>query len=154
MLRSLRLGLGGFVCGIVVSLSVCAVAAPTAEQRDQMKEISTAITKAGNLFKSGKFKESADVIKDVQDKLDKLSTAGGKDLLPQLEALFTKLERAHALLELEGIDLPPLKKPSADAPASKPGEKPASGDVSFVKDIAPLLITRSGAATSISSAAG
>ncbi len=39
-------------------------AAPTAEQRAEILALGTQMTKAGNLYKAGKFKEAADVVKD------------------------------------------------------------------------------------------
>jgi len=124
-----------------------AVAAPTPKQREESRDLGLAITKAGNLFKSGKFKEAADVLKDVQSRMEKLATEGGKDVAPLVDPLFAKLERAHALLELEGITLPPLKKPTLDAPADKPAPgAPAgkNGEISFVTHVAPVLISKCG----------
>lgn len=125
-----------------------ATAAPTAKQREESRELGLAITKAGGLYKDGKLKEAADLLKDVQGRLEKLSTDGGKDVLPLVDPLFGKLERAHALLELEGITLPPLKKPTGEAPPAKPGEKPGAapknGELSFVTHIAPIMISKCG----------
>ncbi len=49
----------------------------------------------------------------------------------------------HVKLELEGFEFPPLKKPEAGSstPASS---TPTAGSVSFVKQVAPLLVTKCG----------
>lgn len=135
---------------VALSGAQAAWSAPTPKQREESRELGQAITKAGTLFKDGKFKEAADILKDVQSRMDKLVADGGKDVVPLVDPLFAKLERAHALLELEGITLPPLKKPVAEAPATKPAPgAPAvpagkNGEVSFVTHVAPLLISKCG----------
>lgn len=150
-MRSVRgvdsLALGGKILAGVVSLILGLAAsasrleaAPTPQQRETARELSVAVTKAGNLFKDGKFKESAEVIKDVQARLEKLVADGGKDVEPLVDGIFAKLERAHALLELEGITLPELKKPAA--PGGKPGA--GAGGVSFVSQVTPVLVAKCG----------
>ncbi|HND50924.1 MAG TPA: hypothetical protein PLV92_00950 [Pirellulaceae bacterium] len=145
-----------FVALLIGATELAQAAPPTADQREEARTLSVALTRAGNLFKEGKFKESADAVKDVQSKVEKLATTGGRDVMPLIEPLVGKLERAHALLELEGIELPPLKK-MADlaAAAAKPAEtkpaagKPAAGgvpagEVSFVTHVVPVLVGKCG----------
>lgn len=152
-MRRLKRWIGA--CGVAVGLWIGSTggggtvegAPPTAAQRSEARDLSVAVTKAGNLFKDGKFKESADVLKDVQGRLEKLVAEGGADITPLVEPLFGKLERAHALLELEGVTLPPLKKPTeAGAPADKPapGAPPKNGELSFVNHVAPVMISKCG----------
>ncbi|MEY4176634.1 MAG: hypothetical protein RLY70_208 [Planctomycetota bacterium] len=125
-----------------------AFAAPTPAQREEIAALGTALTRAGNLYKQGKHAESGAVVKEVQAKVEKLAAAD-KSLLSFLESLYTKLERAHAVLELEGVELPPLKKPSDVEPeakpaAGKPGAGPPTGAVSFSKHVVPILIGKCG----------
>ena len=120
--------------------------APTAAQREEISQLSVSLTKAGNLFKQGKHSESAELVKDVQGKVEKLA-ASDQALGPFLDALFGKLERAHALLELEGYELPPLKKPSAVEPQGRPMPgKPGSpnGALSFSTHVVPILVGKCG----------
>jgi hypothetical protein len=126
-------------------------AAPNAEQRAEILALGTQMTKAGNLYKAGKFKEAADVVKEAQARLDKLADGADAKLVEALSPLHKRLIQAHALLELEGVTLPELKpleaKPAADKPAGgKPGEPAAApaGAVSFVKQVAPILNSRCG----------
>ncbi|MFM7845495.1 MAG: c-type cytochrome domain-containing protein [Planctomycetota bacterium] len=151
---SLRVpSLCGWLLGLLLGWSVVAgtnvvEAAPsTAEEREAIRELSVSLTKAGNLYKEGKFKESADVVKDVQGKVETLAASGKRDLLPLIDPLYGKLERAHALLELEGLELPVLKKPrdvAADAPAKPQPGAPGTGGVSFVKQVVPILMSKCG----------
>ncbi|MDX1948362.1 MAG: c-type cytochrome domain-containing protein [Pirellulaceae bacterium] len=134
------------VAGLLLTFGSLALAAPTAEQRAEIAAINTLMTKAGNLFKDGKFKECADVIKDAQPRLEKLAEKADEQTLLQLLPIHKKLVNAHALLELEGVTLPELK-PLATKPADKPAEPGApgaAGGISFVKQVAPILNSRCG----------
>src|SRR5262245_7204245 len=84
-------------------------AAAAAEQRAEILALGTQMTKAGNLFKAGKFKESADVVKEAQGRLEKLTEGADAATIDQLKPLHAKLVNAHAKLELEGVTLPELK---------------------------------------------
>lgn len=133
---------------IIGVLASPAGAAPTPAQREVISTLSVALTKAGNFFKQGKHAESAEIVKDVQAKVEKLA-ASDKSLAPFLDPLYTKLERAHALLELEGIELPALKKPGEVEPEGKPepgkpGTGKPTGALSFSAHIVPILVGKCG----------
>jgi mono/diheme cytochrome c family protein len=115
-------------------------AAPTAQQRQEIAAISTLLTKAGNLYKDGKFKESGEAVKEAQTRLEKLASQGDEQVIAQLATPYNRLLRAHSLLELEAVKLPELK------PLEKKGDKPAAGagTVSFTKDVAPIIVSRCG----------
>jgi hypothetical protein len=128
-------------------IAAAASAAPTPAQREEISALSVSLTKAGNLYKQGKISESVEVVKEVQAKVEKL-VASDKSLIPFLEPLHAKLERAHAVLELEGATLPMLKKPSemaaeAKPDAGKPGGVP-TGALSFSTHIVPILMGKCG----------
>lgn len=133
-------------------------AAPTAEQRAEFLAVGTAMTKAGNLFRVGKFKESGEAIKDAQALIEKLASSGDATIIAALNPAYERLTKAHALLELEGIKLPALKplaapqgmaapaKPAAGAaavPAGVPTTVP-TGAVSFTNHVVPILTARCG----------
>lgn len=123
-----------------------ALAAPTAEQRAEILAVGTLMTKAGNLYKGGKFQEAAEVVKEAQGRLEKLSEGADQKMVDALQTTYKRLINAHALLELEGVTLPELKpleaKPAGDKPA--PGAPGAGGGISFVKQVAPILNSRCG----------
>lgn len=115
-------------------------AALTSEQRQEIAAIGNLITKAGNLFKDGKFKESGEAVKEAQTRLEKLAAGGDEQVLTQLANAYSRLLRAHSLLELEGVKLAELK------PLPKKGGNPEAGKgtVSFTKDVAPVIVSRCG----------
>ncbi|HZN35865.1 MAG TPA: c-type cytochrome domain-containing protein [Pirellulaceae bacterium] len=119
-------------------------AAATPEQRAEMAAVGTLLTKAGNLYKNSKFKEAGEAVKEVQSRLEKLAEGADPQMGQQLEAMHKRLINAHALLELEGISLAALKPLTPPKAAGKPGDPPAVGTVSFVKQVAPILNARCG----------
>lgn len=139
-------------CGLLLA-GVMAEAAPTAEQRAEIAAVSTLMTKAGNLFNSKKFKEAGEAVKEVQSRLEKLAATGDAQIVSQLEPIHKRLTNAHAYLELEGVELPELKPLAALAAAAEPktpagakpaGTAPAPGEVSFTKQVVPILTARCG----------
>jgi hypothetical protein len=135
--------------------TACAWAAPTAEQKAELATVTELITKAGALFKEKKFGECAEVIKEAQAKVEALAESGDRYVLEKLAKPHDQLTKAHALLELEAIELPALqplpeaKKPVRPARPEKPkpqnpsSASPTSG-LSFVKHVAPVLVNRCG----------
>ena len=135
-----------------VLLARVASAAPSAEQRREAQTLQTAVTKAGNLYNQKKFKESAEVIQEVQATAEKLASGSDPEMLALLETVYPRLETARALLELEGFSIPPLKKPERSEPqktpappgGAKPGVPAAGGAPSFTGEIGPLLAGKCG----------
>jgi mono/diheme cytochrome c family protein len=128
---------------VLAAMSSHLGAAPTAAQRSKAKELESAVQKAANLYSNEKFKECGEVLAQVQQDFEKAAADGNRDMLNLLENIYPRLMRAHALLTLEGVRLPPLKKPGEAAPSSS-GSAPAAGGISFVKDVAPMLVTKCG----------
>jgi mono/diheme cytochrome c family protein len=137
---------------LILASGMLAWAAPTAEQREELASLGTLIAKAGNLFQNGKYKESGEAVKEVQARLEKLAAAGDEQVNQQLAPIHKRLTNAHALLELEGVALPELKPlaaltAKADAPAGgtpAAGAAGAAGEVSFTKQVVPILNARCG----------
>ena len=125
---------------LALAFTIAAWAAPTAEQRKEITAVAALINRAGNLFNAEKYKESGEAIKEAQSRLEKLADGADDQMLGQLESPYTRLLRAHSMLELEGVKLPELK------PLAKKGDKPASGPgtISFTKDVAPIIVSRCG----------
>jgi mono/diheme cytochrome c family protein len=124
------------------SLAVVADAAPTKEQRAAEVQLRTLVKKAGNLYSSGDFEESGKVISDVQARYSKLVADGDKEMVALLDGVYRSLKRAHALLELEGVELAALKAPGTPA---KPADPPTpDGKTSFVKQVVPVLVKKCG----------
>lgn len=130
------------VFAIVGLTGVPALAAITAEQRSELSAVSTALNKANSLFGRDQFVKSAEEIATLHERFEKLAASGDADVLRALEDLQKKFIRAHALLELEGIELPPLPELKRAAPVPTPSS--AGGGSSFVKDVAPMLVAKCG----------
>jgi cytochrome c553/mono/diheme cytochrome c family protein len=125
---------------------------PTPEQRREVAALQTSLRLAGNLHTQGKIRESAEVVKEVQTRLASFDKGADKDLNNLLAPVYSALEKTHALLELEGLKLPPLTKPEpamsaptlgTPATPGTPVTLPA-GAASFVKDVAPILVSKCG----------
>jgi hypothetical protein len=113
-------------------------AAPTLEQRAALRTAEAGIKKAGNLYKAKKFAEAGEAVKQVQQAVTELSAAkNAKEFEPSLAPLRKQLVKAHALLTKEGIELPPL-------PAGLAEGKAGGSQVSFSKQVAPLLVAKCG----------
>jgi len=128
-----------FVLTILVALLCCGLvlAAPTAKQRSTINTLKRKAKLAEQQYNEGKFDEAAAALTDIQKQYDVLLEEAEKEkgLYSLLEPLYNEILRTHALLELEGITLPDLKKPM-------PGDKP--GTVSFTKNVAPILVSKCG----------
>ena len=72
---------------------------------------------AARLYVQKKYREAGDTVRQVQEKMSEMAAGGDAEVIAALDAVYQRLAKAHALLELEGISLPPLKKPSAAGPA-------------------------------------
>ncbi len=123
----------------IIFLCTSLSAAPTPAQRQEAKALEAAVNKAGNLYKDGKFKEAGVIIRDVQERMNKLAAEGGKDVAPLLDTVYSRLLKAHALLELEGVELTELKKPDTMISDTVGG-----GGTGFLKDVAPILVAKCG----------
>ena len=121
-------------------LAVPVSAAVTSEQRKQITEFESEISIAGRLYNNSKFEEAATKIGSAQKVLLKLLESKDPALLKAIKPLYSKLEKAHALLELEGAQLEAL--PTWDT-LTTDGPKPTES-LSFKTDIAPILIANCG----------
>src|ERR1044072_2521378 len=73
---------------VVCSLWIqTASAAPTAEHSTELQAVTTLLTKAGTLYKEGKFKEAGETVKEVQSKIEKLAEGADQQLIGQLQPL-------------------------------------------------------------------
>ncbi len=128
-------------CIWVITGSFAAAATPA--QVRAAKELNIQIRKAGALYSNGKYEDSAAVVEAVQAKLGELAKEADAALMRLLEPTHNRVVRAHALLELEGIELPAIVPLEKAKPTPMPGGTPAGG-VSFVKQVAPLLVAKCG----------
>ncbi|MFI4874644.1 MAG: c-type cytochrome domain-containing protein [Blastopirellula sp. JB062] len=133
-------------------------AAPTDEQRNEVRALKVEIRKASNFLKQGKVEESTQTVKLVLERLQRLEGID-PELQAAVDQLFNALAPAHAFLELEGVTLPRMRnsavaetamttpRPGAPAPSTPPSGLPTmfpAANLSFTKHIAPILVARCG----------
>ena len=135
--------LGRMLAGIALLGSSLATvsfaAAPSAEQRAQVKDAEADLRKAANLFRAKKFAEAGKLIEKAQDALATLASEESAELADLTGDLRKRLSRASELLQQQGVKIRP--------PAANSGGTPAAGGkdaVSFSRQIAPLLVARCG----------
>jgi hypothetical protein len=146
-----------FVAAAVSSSPVSAQV--TAEQRREITVIENLVGQAGRLYLQKKYKESGESIANAQERLEKLLPGANADVLKRLEDAYSRLQKAHALLELEGVELPALKalaagsSPAATTPSTTPSTTPTTPttpsappteNIQFAEHVAPILIAKCG----------
>ncbi len=133
-------------CLITIALSPNCCQAVTEEQRAKVAELAEKVSAAGKLYAAGSYSQSATKITEVQIELIRLLKSSDAPLQTLLKPLYTRLVRAHGLLELEGAELaavPPWDEltRAAATPAPMPS---GTNSISFKQDIAPWLISACG----------
>ena len=145
---------------LVVLCASASEAAPTAVQVEKLKTAERALRQAADEYRAGKFTAAGDLVKQAQSLVTELGAT--PDLEGQLAPIHSRLRNARALLEIEGVLLPPLELPAPEprkatarktqkfgspaakrtAPATPAGEserKSANESIRFSRDIASIL---------------
>ena len=116
--------------GLLLSLTVIDTATAQVTLTPQMRKAENAlrikITRAGNWFAQGKIDESADLVEEVQKEFEEQMKGADQQRLALYSKVYNMLKKAHALLELEGIELPALKQPIVAKPMPKPPANPGN----------------------------
>lgn len=124
---------------LTLTLAPFVSAATTPAQRREANALYIQIRKAGTLYAQGKYMESSDVVRKVQSRVSEMAKAVDEDVLKLLEPIHRRVVRAHALLELEGVELDPIVELRLD-----PKPMPDSKKTSFVQHVAPILVAKCG----------
>lgn len=167
--RHCRLLVGAALLLLFILSDVCR-AELSAPQKQQVVEIAKLVREAGELFQARDFAESGKRIEAAMTQIDSLIEQGGREAYDAVAPAFGRIINAHALLELEGVALPPFERPRRPEMASKaksePAETPETPDKpparrpkasrgaeqpepqdagpSFVRQIGPLLVQHCG----------
>lgn len=120
------------------------LAAITPEQRAKIKEMTTQTTEAGKFFTSGEYVKCAEKVAAVQKDFLELVKSKDKDVLKAARSVYSRLQRAHGLLELEGAELEALPSWKDITTGKVTPDEPAVKPVSFKDDIAPWFISACG----------
>ncbi len=130
MLRRSGTSLGCVVLALLMPISAWA-APPTAQQRANARAAAAALTKAGNFYRSKKFAEAGESLKDAQDSLAQIEGESSPELATLAAPLEKQLAKTRDLLAAEGIKIPQANP----GPTGKPV-------ISFTKQVAPLLVAK------------
>ena len=126
----------GIIALLVVGWVANSYAAPTAEQRSAERRMYNLMLKAGNLYKSGELDECAKVVKQVQGEFKEAIKDADKPTQQLFSRVYNSMKQAHALLELEGVELEAI--PSIEKLAGGGGDTPepiGNAGVSFVNQV-------------------
>lgn len=114
--------------------------AQTPQQRVAIQKIQTEMAAAGKFYNEKNYQECVEAVKTVQSEVEALTSGGDQQLIRLLRPTYSRLEKAHALLQLEGYSLPPLKPLN---PANAKSD-PMPNATSFTKEVAPMLVNNCG----------
>jgi mono/diheme cytochrome c family protein len=116
-----------------------------AEITKQLGSVTKQVADASKAYKAGEFDACVELVKKSQAELIELAKLGDKMVTRRLEAPYKSIQRAHAMLELEGYTLDALPTWQEIVDGKIP-DKPAApaGGVSFSKKLAPWLVASCG----------
>ncbi len=88
-------------------------------ERQMAKAIQTSVMKAGSNYAAGNFDQAGESIREAMRQVEEASKLGSPELYDALEPAMKRIEKAHTMLEFEGVSLPPFRRPErpTDAPA-------------------------------------
>ena len=118
----------------------------TAKEKKNVEQVKKLITKAGVEFKEKKFKSSSKLIANVQKKLARFAKDSDGEYRKLLESQHQRMAKAHKLLIEKNQnlkDVEPLPD-NNDNKRTKKDATEASGAVSFVSTVAPILNAKCG----------
>ncbi len=114
------------VCLLLSTAALQLLAAPTAEQREEIQAATELMVKAGALFNQNKFPEAGEAVKEAQEHVIKAADDADQATLAQLAPIHKRMEQAHAILKSKNVDLPPLEPLPATKTAAKTAAKPTT----------------------------
>lgn len=143
----------------LAEVKVLGSSAATAPSSAAVEAINATVAKATDLYKQEKYDECGQQISRAIQRLNVLVKAGDPDVMAQIQKLHGRTARAAELLATQGVTVPDLmpfakvaaassatdrNPPSRNARASQDAEETAEeeSNVSFVKDVAPILVRR------------
>ena len=129
------------MCFLLVCLEGSGLlSAQTQQQRVAIQKVQQEMVEAGNFYSGKKYKECVEAVKKIQGDIEALTASGDQKIIKALRPAYTRLQKAHSLLQLEGYNLPELKPL---VPAKGTPNKPSNA-TSFTKEVAPLLVSNCG----------
>jgi hypothetical protein len=102
----------GVLCCSMPSISVAQEAMTSEARNGLMRQMAEAVKKAGVAYQGGKLKEAAEDLLVAMDAASNGLQGADEVLHGKAASYLDRIERAHALLQLEGIVLPPFDRPA------------------------------------------
>ncbi len=136
--------LGISLASLLTILAASGLAITTEQERVKIAELTGVLQTAGQLYNEGKFAESAKSITQAQLALVSLLKSGDDGVMRLAKPIYTRLVRAHGLLELEGAELELLPSWEELTQRVQMPAAETTATVSFKADIAPWLIEKCG----------
>jgi hypothetical protein len=148
-----------FCCLFVVLAFAPAVGAAGLSSREKsiVASVNASVKRAGVDYASGKFDSAGKHVRAAMNKIDVAMKSGSSELYQELDPAMTRISTAHAMLEFEGVSLPPFRRPQVPsakmatavettAPATPESGAPglSTSAISFTKQVAPILSQRCG----------
>jgi len=132
-----------------------------ARSRLVVEGVRRSVRQAGAAFQQSQYKSSAEAIATAVRQIEVAMKTDSPEVYDALLPSMKRIQNARVLLELEGMTLPPFRIPPRPEPAddpppgdgtmeaseTTPGNPPAAaedGAVSFVGDVAPILVQSCG----------
>lgn len=136
------------LCVLVATFACWPVLALSPQQNTaQFDRLNEKTRAAGKLYSDNQMDQAAKLINEIYRELSQvLKDQPSPAVQRAAEPIYQRIARAHALLELEGVELDPLKswEDLVGKPTTPDKPAPPSTVVSFTKDVAPILVNSCG----------
>ncbi len=136
-----------FACILLIFCCSTLRAEPTPEQQRKITAAANYLKAAGRYFGQKRYPQSAAAVKSAQEEVEELTATGDAEIIKQLEPTIAQLKKVHSFFVKNGFKLPELnigEVKAAPAPGATPMPAVPAGAVSFVKDVAPMLVSKCG----------
>jgi mono/diheme cytochrome c family protein len=142
---------------LVVVAPAAWAAGLSSREKTIVESVNASVKQAGVDYASGKFDSAGEHVRAAMNKIDVAMKSGSLELYEKLDPAMTRVSTAHAMLEFEGVSLPPFRRPkmpsankapAVEATATEMSEPSApalsTSAISFTKQVAPILNQRCG----------
>ncbi len=151
------------LCLTIPSIGISAELTTT--EKKTVQAVNAAVQNAGANYAGGNYDEAGERIEEAMQVIREAMADASPDLFDALVPAMQRIEKAHTLLEFEGVTLPPFRRPqrpdasAASAEKPKPTRRPRPSRtpptpptpppapetmISFTGAVAPILVSRCG----------
>lgn len=105
---------------LLMTASICRTTATaldlTGAQTRLIEKVNETVIAASKSYAAGKYETSGQQIIKAMEQLQDAVSKGGEEAFAALAPAIQRIEKAHTLLQFEGVSLPPFRKPDPNAP--------------------------------------